>query len=75
MAAKDKNTKKTVAKATVKPVKIMVSEDALPAIDIAKIYNISTFDFFVLKKEAGIEDNTLLTMPEFRKKYQKIIRR
>lgn len=68
-----KTAKKTVAKKTEKPVRVMVSEDALPAINIAKIYNISKFDFFALKKKTGITDDTLLTMSEFRKQYKKAI--
>ena len=82
MADKKKDTqktatkaeKKTVAKKAKKPVRVMVSEDALPAINIAKIYNISKFDFFALKKKTGITDNTLLTMSEFREQYQKAIK-
>ena len=69
-----KAVKKTVAKKTEKPVRVMVSEDALPAINIAKIYNISDFNFFALKKKTGITDSTLLTMSEFRKKYQEAIK-
>jgi len=84
MADKKKNVKKTdektvekpIVKAAVKqPKKVMVSEDALPAIEIAKVYNISSFDFFTLKKKLGISDDTLLTMSKFREEYQKIIRR
>lgn len=83
MVEKKKNAKKTVnkteaktvTKAVKKPVRVMVSEDALPAIDIAKIYNISTFDFFTLKKKTGINNETLLTVSEFRDKYQKAIKR
>lgn len=71
----DKTTVKPVAKAVKKPVRVMVSEDALPAIEIAKIYNISSFDFFALKKKTGIDDKTLLTMSEFRDKYQKAMKR
>lgn len=69
-----KAVKKTVAKKTEKPVRVMVSEDALPAIKIAQIYNISKFDFFALKKKTGITDDTLLTMSEFRKQYKKAIK-
>lgn len=73
-----KAVKKTVAKKTEKPVRVMVSEDslpenALPAINIAKIYNVSDFVFYEMKKRAGITDKTLLTMPEFRKQYEKVI--
>ena len=82
MADKKKNTqktatkavKKTVAKKTEKPVRVVVSEDALPAINIAQIYNISNFDFFALKKKTGITDDTLLTMSEFREQYKKAIK-
>lgn len=70
----NKAVKKTVAKKTEKPVRVMVSEDALPAIKIAQIYNISKFDFFALKKKTGITDDTLLTMSEFRKQYKKAIK-
>lgn len=69
-----KATKKVAAKKVEKPVRVMVNEDSLPAINIAKIYNISKFDFFALKKKTGITDDTLLAMSEFREKYQKAIK-
>ena len=82
MTEKKKNAKKTTTKAAIKPVakvaekpvRVMVREDALPAIDIAQIYNIAPFRFFAFKKKTGISDDTLLTMSDFKEKYQKVIK-
>lgn len=79
MTEKKKETKKTVAKKAVKakantqtqaPVQ---QEDVYPAINIAKIFGISDFAFFMIKEATGIDDGTLLTMNKFRAYYKEII--
>ena len=79
MTEKKKETKKTVAKKAVKaeantqaqaPVQ---QEDVYPAINIANIFGISDFAFYMIKEAKGINDGSLMTMSEFQRYYQEII--
>lgn len=79
MAKEKKETKKTVAKVNrvqantqaVAP----VQEDVYPAINIANIYGLSEFAFFMIKDAKGINDGTLITMSEFERYVNEVIRR
>ena len=88
MAEKKKETKKTDAqKASVKvkaPIKAQSNtkakapvkqEEVYPAINIANTYGIPSFDFYMIKEAKGINDNTLLTIAEFQRYHQEVIRR
>lgn len=70
---KVKTTIKSFAPIKAKPKKVVKQEDVYPAIDIVKQHNISSFDFFMIKKATGIEDGTLITLSDFQKYYKKII--
>ena len=78
MAEKKKNIK-TEKKIKIAPSQpeptILVKEDAYPAIEIAEMLNVSSFDFFRLKQDAGINENSFLTVSEFTDIYNKIIKR
>lgn len=74
-----KETKKVINKKVTLPpktqVKTLVKEDVYPAAEIAKSLSVSDFAFLMIKREAGINDGTFLTITEFRKLYKKIIGR
>lgn len=80
MADKKKITKKeekeTIKKkevvSKVKPTRVLVKEDVYPAIEIAQILDISSFDLFRMRQELSITDGTYLTISEFQKLYQQI---
>ena len=75
MAEEKKETKKSVkkTKAIVQPPLAVVQEDIYPAVQIAEILGIASFDFFMIKNAKNIEDSTLLTMTEFQKLYKEAI--
>lgn len=76
MAEKKKETKKTVAKraqANTQAKAPVVQEDVYPAINIANIFGISDFAFYMIKEAKGINDGSLMTMSEFQRYYQEII--
>ena len=89
MAKEKKETKKTVAKKTVSkvPKKVnkvqantqakapVLQEDVYPAINIANIYGLSDFAFYMIKDAKGIDDNTLITMSQFERYVKEVIRR
>ena len=84
MADKKKETKKTVAKTPVKakvkrvqantrvqaPVK---QEEVYPAINIARTFGISSFDFYMIKEAKKIDDNSLMTIAQFQMYYQEVL--
>ena len=76
MAEKKKETKKTVAKRaqsdTQAPAPVQ-QEDVYPAINIANIFGISDFAFYMIKEAKGIKDGTLLTTSQFQKYYKDIV--
>lgn len=75
MAEKKKEIKKTEKKATIaqRAPSPVTQEDVYPAIQIAEIFGVSSFDFFMMKNAQDLNDSTLLTMTEFQKLYQKTI--
>lgn len=89
MVEKDKKNNTKVKKVKTPPVtqskitpqetkeapEIKVVEPQQPAIMIAQLLNISSFDFFRVKQEAGLTDGSFLTISEFKNIYNKIIKR
>ena len=76
MAEKKKETKKTVAKRAQSNTKApapVQQEDVYPAINIANIFGISDFAFYMIKEAKGINDGTLLTASQFQKYYKDIV--
>ena len=76
MAEKKKETKKTVAKkaqANVRASAPVQQVDVYPAIDIANIFGISDFAFYMIKEAKKINDGTLMTMSQFQKYYKEIV--
>jgi hypothetical protein len=80
MTEKKKEVKKTVAKKA--PAKMQANtraqasvkkEKVYPAINIANTYGISSFDFYMIKEQNNINDDSLLTIKQFQKYYQKIL--
>lgn len=53
----------------------VLQEDVYPAINIANIYGLSEFAFFMIKDAKGINDGTLMTMSEFERYVNEVIRR
>lgn len=50
-------------------------EPRFPAKSLAEKQGIESFEFFVIKREAKITDDTVLTAAEMQKLYKKIIKR
>lgn len=79
MAKEKKETKKAVAKVNRVQANTQatapVQEDVYPAINIANIYGLSEFAFFMIKDAKGINDGTLMTMNEFERYVNEVIRR
>ena len=76
MAEKKKETKKTVAKRAQTNTQAkapVVQEDVYPAINIANIFGISDFAFYMIKEAKGINDGSLMTMSEFQRYYQEVV--
>ena len=78
MAKEKKETKKTVVKpqkaqANTQAQAPVLKEDVYPAINIANIFGISDFAFYMIKEAKGINDGTLLTMNQFQKYYEEIV--
>ena len=73
---KETKEKKVIKPATTKkqvkqPKKI---EEQFFAKDLATKMGIPSFDFFLIKREAGIEDGSPITRSEMQKLYNKIIK-
>lgn len=66
---KEEKTKKTATKKAVSlpktKAKVLVKEDTYPAIEIAELLGMSQFAFYIMKKEANIDDGSFLTISEF----------
>ena len=62
---KTTNAKKTT---TVKK-----ADKKLLARDIAKNFRISSYDFLSIKRQNGIDDDTVISVSEFKKMYQKLL--
>ena len=75
MAEKKKETKKIEKRAIAAPKapSPVAQEDVYPAIQIAEILGVSSFDFFIVKRAKNIDDDTLLTMSKFQKFYQEAV--
>lgn len=80
MAEKKKDTKKTVAKK--EPVRAQVNtqakapvqqEDVYPAINLAQMYGVSDFAFYMIKKAKNIDEGTLITMDAFKQYYNEVV--
>ena len=65
-----KVTKKVTPKAKQEPV-----EPQFFAKDLAERMGIERFDFLLIKREAKIEDGSLITMSRMQELYDKVIRR
>lgn len=76
----EKKTKKTkkidTNRVLVQPkTKVAVrKEDVLPLIEIAEINQISSYDLFIIKKYANIDEGALLTQSEFKELYKKAMK-
>lgn len=80
MAKEKKETKKAVVKpqrvqANTQAQAPVLKEDVYPAINIANIYGLSDFAFYMIKDKKGIDDGTLMTMSEFERYMKEVIRR
>ena len=81
MTKEKKEEKKTAAKkaprvqADTKAKAPVLQEDVYPAINIANIFGLSDFAFYMIKEAKGINDGTLITMSEFEKYIKEVIRR
>lgn len=53
--------------------KIKKEEPKFFAQDIAKKFNVPSFDFLIIKRQNKIEDTTSLTTAEFKAMYRKVI--
>ena len=73
---KTKKTKKSNTRVLAQPqTKVAVrKEDVLPVIEIAEILDVSSFDLFMVKNKANIDDGTLLTITEFKKLYKQAVK-
>lgn len=80
MAEKKKETKKTTAKKV--PIKVQANtqakapvqqEDVYPAINIAEMYGVSDFAFYMIKKAKNINEGTLITMDTFKQYYNEVV--
>lgn len=65
-----KKSKKSTTQSVQKPV-----EQQFFAKDLAEKMGIASFDFFIIKREAGIEDGSPITRSKMQELYDKIIRR
>ena len=77
-AKKETKEKKTIKPApTVKKEKKIVKpvEQQFFAKDLAEKMGIASFDFLLIKREAGIEDGSPITRSKMQELYDKIIRR
>ena len=71
MMKKKKATKK-VDKAEKSSAKVLVKEDIFTAKEIAELLNVSSFDYYGIKKQNNINDDSFLTVKEFQKMYKNI---
>ena len=55
-----------------KPQKIVKEEPKFFAETLAKNFNVSQFDFLIIKRQNKIDDTTAITVSDFRKMYQKV---
>lgn len=78
---KDEKDKKVVKPATIKKPKEIKKSISKPpeqqffAKDLAEKMGISSFDFLLIKREAGIKDGSPITRSKMQELYNKIIKR
>lgn len=75
MTKKEIKDKKIVKPVTIKKEEPKNVEQQFFAKDLAEKMGIASFDFLLIKREAGIEDGSSITMSEMKKLYDKIIKR
>lgn len=63
-------TKTTNAKKTTT---VKKADKKLLARDIAKNFRISSYDFLIIKRQNGIDDDAVISVSEFKKMYQKLL--
>ena len=80
MAEKKKEIKKTAAKKA--QIKVQANtqakapvqqENVYPAINIAEMYGVSDFAFYMIKKAKNINEGTLITMDTFKQYYNEVV--
>ncbi len=72
IAKKEKTVKKAEPKKVAKKV-TKKAEQQFFASDLAEKMGIRSFDFFLIKRQAGITDSTPITMSKMKELYDKII--
>ena len=72
---KDIKTKKIAKPAITKKEEPKIVEQQFFAHELAEKMGIASFDFLLIKREAGIEDGTPITMTKMQELYNKIIKR
>lgn len=70
---KSKKVKNTSSSPKVES-EILLKEDVYPVIEIAQMLDVSSFDLFRLKQEAGVHEGSFLTISQFTEIYNKIIK-
>lgn len=68
-------TKKAKKQTEAKILAVDVAEQQYFAADLAEKMGIKSYDFFLIKREAGIEDGSPITRSKMQKLYDKIIKR
>lgn len=69
-ASKSKPKAQVQPTGTAKPEKV---EQKVFAKDLARKLGVPTFDYFIIKRQEGIDDTTPLSVSEFKNMYQKIL--
>lgn len=64
---------KSFEKKKKEPQKIKKEEPKFFAQDIAKKFNVPSFDFLIIKRQNNITDTSSVTISEFKKMYRKVI--
>ena len=67
---------KSIAKKEKKEEVVLVEQNQealLPAFQIAEILNMSSFEFFIIKRKNNINDNDLLTISQLKEMYKQTI--
>ena len=73
---KDQKEKKIIKSTTIQKAKPQKkTEQKFFAQDLANKMGIDSFEFLLIKREAGLEDNSIISMYEMKKLYNKIAKR
>lgn len=72
---KSKVAKTTITKPKKEPEAIVAQnvETLFPANKIVDILNVPSFDYFIIAKQYGFDDNALFTIAQFKEMYKKAI--